>query len=39
MWFGGVKLAKNANPDEYAYSPSDTRFDSCSEFSLFSIYY
>ena len=29
--FGGVKLAKNANPDKYIYSGYGIGFDSCSE--------
>ena len=32
--FGGVKLAKNADPDKYVYSGYGTGFDSRSEFSL-----
>ena len=32
--FGGVKLAKNADPDKYVYSGFGIGFDSRSEFSL-----
>ena len=32
--FGGVKLAKNADPDKYVYSRYGIGFNSCSEFSL-----
>ena len=32
--FGGVKLAKNADPDKYVYSGYIIGFDSRSEFSL-----
>ena len=32
--FGGVKLAKNTNPDKYVYSSYGIEFDSRSEFSL-----
>ena len=32
--FGGVKLAKNADPDKYVYSGYSIGFDSCSKFSL-----
>ena len=32
--FGGIKLAKNADPDKYVHSSYGIRFDSCSEFSL-----
>ena len=32
--FGGVKLAKNTDPDKYVYSRYGIGFDSCSEFSL-----
>ena len=37
--FGGVKLTKNADPDEYVCSRYGTRCDSCSEFSLFNVHY
>ena len=29
--FGGVKLAKNADPDKYSYSGYGIRFDTCVE--------
>ena len=32
--FGGVKLARNADPDKYVYTSYGIGFDSCSEFSL-----
>ena len=32
--FGGVKLAKNADPDQYVYTSYGIGFDSRSEFSL-----
>ena len=32
--FGGVKLAKNADMDQYVYSGYGVEFDSRSEFSL-----
>ena len=32
--FGGVKSAKNADPDKYVYRGYVIEFDSCSEFSL-----
>ena len=32
--FGGVKLAKNADPDKYVYSGYGTGFDTCIEHSL-----
>ena len=32
--FGGVKLARNADPDKYVYTSYGIGFDSRSEFSL-----
>ena len=32
--FGGIRLAKNANPDKYVYSGYGIRFNSRSEFSV-----
>ena len=32
--FGGVKLAKNADPDKYVYSGYGIGFDSCSFFLI-----
>ena len=33
-WFGGVKLAKNADPDKYVYTGYVIGFNLHSEFSL-----